>query len=302
MNLSRPGDEPSSVHADRQPRVKEMIVMPKRVAALVATALVGAAATLAWNTPALADTPGFAVKVTQAPQTFTIGKDVRTLAASVSTDRAGQRCRKVRWALVIQTQGISLNQIRVGRVEGGQPFQVNTQLGADAAVVVDAQVDPGQLCRNQTDSAEWEIGFTGPDDGQVAFEIRALNTAGQVLASADTGSNVVTPVSATTGATPSDSPSDSPSAAAASPSSTFSAEPTEAAAVTPTASLNANPAASAARTGGPSVLGPGLIIGAVLVFVGVALLLRLRSRNRNPVFADDTQMMPTGFYNLPRRR
>jgi hypothetical protein len=30
----------------------------------------------------------------------------------------------------------------------------------------------------------------------------------------------------------------------------------------------------------PSLLGPGLIIGAVLVFLGVSLLLRLRLRNR----------------------
>ena len=282
--------------------------MPKRVAALVATALIGAAATIAWSTPAMADTPGFAVKITQAPQTFTIGKDVKALDATVSIDRNGNdrninRCRKVRWTLIIQTQGISLNQIRVGRVEGGQPFQVNAQLGADAARIVDTQLDPGQLCRNQTDSAEWQIGFTGPDDGQVTFEVRAQDAAGQLLATADTGSNVVTPVSATTGATPTDSPTEKPSdSPSASPSSTFSAEPNEPAAVTPTDQLSANPAASAARGGGPSVLGPGLIIGAVLVFVGVALLLRLRSRNRNPVFADDTQMMPTGFYNLPRRR
>lgn len=268
--------------------------MPKRVAALVATALAGAAATLAWNTPAVADTPGFAVNITQAPQTFTIGKDVRTLDASVSTDRGGQRCRKVRWALTIQTQGISLNQIRVGRIESGQSFQVNAQLGADAAQIVDTQLDPGQLCRNQTVSAQWEIGFTGPDDGQVTFRVRALDTAGRVLATADTGSNVVTPVSATTSATP-------PASASASPSSTFSAEPTEPAAVVPTDQISANPAASATRGGPPSVLGPGLIIGAVLVFVGVALLLRLRSRNRNPAFADEGPALPTGFYNLPRR-
>ena len=271
--------------------------MPKRVAALVATALAGVAATLAWSTAAVADTPGFAVNVTQAPQTFTIGKDVRALDASVSTDKNG-RCRKVRWALTIRTQGISLNQIRVGRVEDGQSFQVNAQLGADAAQIVDAQLDPGQLCRNQTVSAQWEIGFTGPDDGQVSFEVRALDVTGKLLASANAGSNVVTPVSATTDPTPSDSPS-----ATASPSPTFSAEPTEAAAVTPSDPISANPAASAARTGGPSVLGPGLIIGAVLVFVGVALLVRLRTRNRrNPGFADDTQMLPTGFYSHPRRR
>jgi len=279
--------------------------MPKRVAAFVATALAGVAATLAWSTAAVADTPGFSVKITQAPQTLTIGKDVRALDASVSTDRDGQRCRKVRWALIVQTQGISLNQIRVGRIENGQSFPVNAQIGADAAQIVDTQLDPGQLCRNQAVTARWEIGFTGPDDGQVAFQVRALDATGRLLASANTGSNVVTPVSATTEPTPSNSRNaqESPSPSA-SPSTSFSAEPPQAADVTASQNpINVNPAASAGRTGGPSVLGPGLIIGAVLVFVGIALLLRLRSRNRRgPAFADDTQMLPTGFYNLPRRR
>ena len=272
--------------------------MPKRVAALVATALAGAAAMLAWNTPAMADTPGFAVNISQAPQTFTIGKDVRALNASVSTDRAGTRCRKVRWELIVRTQGISLDQLRVERVEGGQSFQVNAKLDADDARIVDVQLDPGQVCRNQTDSASWEIGFTGPDNGQVAFEVRALDATGRLLAAAGATSNVVTPVSATTGATP----PDASESASVSPSPTFSAEPTEPAAATPISDpSSANPAA-VAQTGGPSVLGPGLIIGAVLVFVGVALLLRLRSRNRaNPAFHEETQTMPTGFYNLPRR-
>jgi hypothetical protein len=60
--------------------------------------------------------------------------------------------------------------------------------------------------------------------------------------------------------------------------------------------------------GTPSLLGPGLIIGAVLVFLGVALLLRLRTRNRpeqQPAWQAHTQTLPTGFYSPPasqRRR
>jgi hypothetical protein len=287
--------------------MEEMIAMPKRFGTLTAGALAVAAATLAWATPAQADTPGFAVKITQAPDTFTVGKDAHTLSAVVSTDRQDlRRCLKVRWALVISTQGVSLDQIRINRVENGQSVPVQAQLQEDSARVVDAQVDPGQLCPGRTITGKWSVSFAGPDNGSVTFSARAISQLGRLLAADQASSQVVTPVA--------DKPSKSPSATlsatpSASASPTFTPEPTNAAAVAPADSSSVDPAALASNTSGLNVLLPGIAVGAVLVLVGVALLLRLRSRSRNrpnspppPGWHQDTQMLPTGFYNMPRRR
>jgi len=269
--------------------------MRHRVSARITTGLALVAAVLAFfATPALAAVDGFRVTIGQSPATFTIGQQARTVTAAVATDRQ-RRCFKVRWSLVITTDGVSLDQVRVNRVENGQTFRVRVQLGADAARITDAQADPGQLCRNQSDSARWDISFTGPDNGRVTFAAHALDLTGRELASAETNSRVVTAVAAK----PSASPSAKPSA-------------TEAATEEPVADDQATPAGKATTssaaltpTGGtPSVLGPGLIIGAVLVFLGVALLLRIRTRNRkgDPAWQAETQALPTGFYSMPDRR
>lgn len=279
--------------------------MRQRVAALVTATFALAAATLAWGSPAVADTPGFAARISQTPGTFTIGRDAKTLSAVVATDRA-RRCRTVRWALTVSTTGISLDQIKVDRIEGGRSVPIRAQVGADDARIVDVQLDTGQVCRGRNDTGEWRIAFTGPDDGRATFRATALDGAGgEELSSAEVSSRVVTAVAATPTAEPTAEPTATPSESV-SPSATFSAEPTEAAAVVPQdVASSADPAALAARnTSGLSVLLPGLIVGAVLVFVGVALLLRLRARNRRRPADwghEDTQMLPTGFYNLPSK-
>jgi hypothetical protein len=275
--------------------------MRHRLSALVTTGLALVAAVLAFSAaPASAAVDGFQVTFGQAPATFTIGQQARTVTASVATDRQ-RRCVKVRWALVITTDGVSLDQVRVNRVENGQSFRVRAQLGADAARITDTQADPGQLCRNQTDSAQWDISFTGPDNGRVTLAAQALDLTGRELATAESSSRVVTAVA--------DKPSDKPSA-----TSSARPTPTEAATEEPVADDQDTPAAKATTssaaltpTGGtPSVLGPGLIIGAVLVFLGVALLLRIRTRNRrgdgDPAWQAQTQSLPTGFYSMPDRR
>jgi hypothetical protein len=302
MNLSSRHDEPSGMHADAKPQLEEMRAMPQRYATRVAAALAVAAATLAWATPALADLPGFDVKVTQAPDTFTVGNDAHTLSAVVSTsnDRLQRRCVKVKWALIISTKGVSLDQVRITRVEDGRSVPIRARFQGEDARVVDEQVDPGQLCRNQNVTAQWTISFAGPDNGSVNFAMQALSQRGQVLATGGAEARVVTTVA--------DKPSKSPSASA-SPSATpsFSPQPTEAVVANLPTSSSLDPAALAKRTSGSSVLLPGMLVGAVVVFGGIAVLMRLRSRNRRaaaagPGWHQDTQMLPTGFYSMPRRR
>jgi hypothetical protein len=300
MNLSSRRDEPSGMHVDAKPQPEEMRAMPKRYATWALAALAAAAAALAGAAPAAADTPGFAVKVTQAPDTFTVGKDAHTLSAVVSTssDRLQRRCVKVRWALVISTKGVSLDQIRVNRVENGQSVPVRTQFQGDDARVVDQQVDPGQLCRDQTVSAKWTVSFTGPDNGSVNFTMQAFSQRNVALASAGASARVVTPVAAK----PSRSATPSPT-----PTSTFSPEPTEAAIAPVAQASSADPAALTKTSRSSDALLPGILVGAVLVFVGVALLMRIRKRNRQqqpagPGWHQDTRTLPTGFYNMPPRR
>ena len=100
--------------------------------------------------------------------------------------------------------------IRINRVENGGTFRVRTQLSADQARVVDAQVDPGQLCRGQTVTGRWDIAFTGPDSGTVTFEASALDIGGRELASTSSTSRVVSPVAATPSETPSATETDAP--------------------------------------------------------------------------------------------
>ena len=268
--------------------------MRRQVAAPVTAALALVAATLAWSAPARADTPGFAVNV-QPPGAFTIGKQAKALGAVASTDKA-RRCHKVRWELTVRTQGISLDQLRVTRVENGQAFPAQAKLDEDGARIVDIGLDPGQLCRGRTVSAQWDIAFAGPDDGSASFEVRAVDATGRLLATGGASTQVVTAVADKPSATP--TPSDSPSAT---PTATFTPEPAEVVAV-PAAKPSSAQAAELARAGkSTSILGPGLIVGAVFVLLGVLLLVRLRKRAAKPAWHEETQMLPTGFYNLPSR-
>jgi hypothetical protein len=272
--------------------------MPQRYATWAAAALAVVAATMTWAAPAVADLPGFDVKVTQAPDTFTVGKDAHTLSAVVSTtsDRLQRRCAKVKWALVISTKGVSLDQVRVNRVENGQSVPVRARFQGEDARVVDEQLDPGQLCRDQNVTAKWTVSFTGPDNGSVNFSIEALSQRGQVLATGSASSRIVTAVA--------NKPSKSASPSA---TPTFSPQPTEAVVANLPPSANADPAALAKKSSGSGVLLPGLGVGAVFVFAGVALLMRVRSRNRRaaaggPGWHQETQTLPTGFYSMPRHR
>jgi hypothetical protein len=268
-----------------------MITMRHRVAGRATTALALVAAFLLWGAPASADVPGFQVEIGQAPATLTIGKAAKSLTAVVSTDQ-GRRCRKVRWTLLLRTDGVSLDQVRITRVENNQAFDVRTEVDDEGGRVIDAQPDPGELCQGRTVTGRWDIAFTGPDDGTVTFEAVAADGTGRALSRASTEVRVVSPVAARPSATPSTAPPAAEQEEAA---------PEEESAPVPEATESAaalNPAA-----GTSSVLLPGIIIGAVLVFLGVGLLLRIRTRNRkNPAWASETQPLPTGFYNLPRKR
>ncbi|MCM4084092.1 hypothetical protein [Paractinoplanes hotanensis] len=247
----------------------------------------------AWGAPASADVPGFEVKVGQAPSTFTIGKDAKTYTAVASTDR-GRRCLKVRWALTIETEGVSLDQVRVTRVENGQAFPVRAEVQDEAATVVDERLDPGQLCRDRTVTAQWSVAFTGPDNGEVTFRAQAFDGAGRLLSSTGSQAQVVSPVAARPTRSP--TPSPTPEETEPAPEEQAAAADEPAADATSAGAAALNPASSSSN-----VLGIGLIVGALMVFLGVGMLLRLRTRNRRQLLQAEAPAMPTGFYNMPDR-
>ena len=267
----------------------------RAAAARASSALAAVAAFLAWASPARADVDGFAVDINQAPTTFIIGKNPLVLTAAVSTDVDGG-CRKIRWALDIRTNGIDLDQIRVNRVENDQSFPVRAQADGDTARLVDVRFDPGQLCEDQNVSGRWDIAFIGPDSGGVEFEVHAFDAAGRQLSSAETRSQVLTPVAATPIEKPSPSPSPTPTKEDEEDIATEEPADDDIAA----ADSAADSAALKRTSGTPSVLGPGLIVGAVLVFLGVSRLLRIRNRNRKE--AAWQAQAPTGFDSARRRR
>jgi hypothetical protein len=246
-----------------------MIAVRHRAAGVLTTALAVAAAALAGPAPARAAADGFDVTITEMPARFTAGADARTVTVVASAED-GRDCEKVRWSMLLEVDGVDLDQVQVDRIEenGSFPLQVSTE--GDTARLTDVRLDPGRLCPGRTVTARYLVAFTdSAPDGRVTFQAQAFDADARLLEEASASTRVVggdasPPATPAPSETPEDEPEDD-------------AEPSPPAAVPG----DAPPANRAAAEGGvPSLLGPGLVIGAVLVFLGVSLLLRLRLRNR----------------------
>ena len=270
-------------------------------AALVPAVIAVATAVLAIAAPASAALPGFRVTIS-APGQLKAGADPRAVQAVVSTDTV-RRCQKVRWSMLLRVSGgVTFDDVKVTRIEDGGEFALRSQISGDTARLTDVELDPGQLCRGSTVTARYDVSF-GDDApaGQVSYQIQALNVADIVLQEANATSRVdgeaaappttpPTPTPSKTAAKPSPSPSESDDDAADAAAVATDDPSEEAAAVAPTSRVDAN--ATAGESGVPSLLGPGLIVGALFVFVGIGILLRLRMRAREP----KSHPMPTSFY------
>ncbi len=265
--------------------------MRYRTAALVATILAPAAATLALSGPASADVKGVTLKMTQ-PETLVAGGPAGTLSVTAATDGTKPGCRKVRWTLVIRVQGVQLDQVQIQRLEGDGDFPVDVQASGDTARITDRRFDTGSLCSDKTDTAAYAIAVTG-GQGSIAFRSEPRDAANRLLSSATSQSTVsraaaVAPPAVATG--PSPSPSASPSPSESDAAAIVPAEDP------PTATLPAPAVIPAAvKDRSPSLLGPGLVIGGLLVLIGVGLLFRMRRRaKRDP--RGTAGFPPTSFY------
>jgi hypothetical protein len=270
-----------------------------RAAAVVSALLAIVAATLLL--PAAANAaPGFGLKLTDVPGTFTAGAAAKTITAVVSAD-TGQRCQRVRWTLAVKVDGAKIDQARIERVvePGGSPLRVRTN--GDTARITDVLFDPRTLCPGRNVQAGYRVSFTGDSAGTVTFEAQALDAAGRPLQSTTASSRIVrAPEARPTEPTATASPTESEQAVAtASPIAPIGAgdESSDAPpAVAAPAGGNTAGKAASSSSGIPSLLGPGLIVGAVLVFAGMALLLRIRMRARGEKRAAAQQQMTMPYY------
>ena len=264
-------------------------------AALLSAILAVAAATLVLPGRAGAVEPGFRVDITEVPATFAAGDGARTVTVVASSEQA--RCQKVRWSMLITVDGPGLDEVEVARVEDDGDFPVQVQnAGGGTARITDVRLDPGQLCRGRTVTARYQIGLDDDaDSGRISFRAQAFNAGRTLLQEASSRSRVqgAEPEPEKTSKSP--SPEASPSPSESSPEPEESADDEETAEPGPAKTQDNVAAVPASGAGGgtPSLLGAGLIVGGVLVFLGVGLLLRLRLRGRRTVGAHE---LPTGFY------
>jgi hypothetical protein len=281
------------------PLRKEMIAVRHRAAALVSTILALATATLTLPAAASAAVPGLGLQITRIPRTFTVGAGAETVTAVVSSRQTGRLCRKVRWSMVLQVRGVSLDQVNVERVEGDKPFAVRARTQGDQARLTDVQFDPGTLCAGGTVTGSYRVAFSG-GRGTATFRIDALDAANRVLQSATATSQVASraeadPATPPQTTPPTADPSPSPSASDDTGGlATADDQDPGAADVAPTVAPGIAQSQASANGRIPSLLIPGLIVGAVLVFLGVAVLVRLRTRNRGR-----RNLAPTSFYPAP---
>ncbi len=262
--------------------------MRHRAAVLLSSVLATATAVLALPAPAAAVVEGFDVTITEVPDEFEAGADARTVEVVASTDNRGA-CRKVRWSMVLRVDGVDLDQVRVSRIEEDDSFPLRVEAGGDTARLTDVRFDPGSLCRNRTVTARYRVAFDDDaPEGRVTFQAQAFDAATRLLQEATASSRVIGEEAEEE---PSPSPSPSPAESEPEPEPEESAEaaPAGEAAAPPGGDLAAR--RTAAQGAGPSLLGPGLIVGAALVFAGVGLLLRIRMRNRAP----KRHAMPASF-------
>jgi hypothetical protein len=273
---------------------REELIAVRYRAAWVTTALAVTAGSLALPGPASAVEPGFQVRVTESPGTFGAGAESRALTVVVSTDQ--RRCQKVRWSMLMRVDGPGLSDAKVSRIEENGEFATQRQDQGDVARITDVQVDPGQLCRGRTVTANYRISFNGDTpSGTVTFQPQAFTADGRLLQEA----SVHAPVVGQKPAEKETTPAPTPEPTETSPSPRESEDeglddaigPEESAEPTGTGAADANTVPAAADSQPPSLLGPGLVVGALLVFAGVGLLLRLRMRNKQ-----EASPMPPGFY------
>lgn len=242
-------------------------------AALCAT-VAGVGVALLVQEPARA-AEGAQVRFTELPPQFRAGAAPVNMTVVVSKRTDGD-CLKVRWSMVIRADGFRLDQLQFDRVEETGSFPVDVQADGDVARLTDKQLDPGQLCRDRTVTARYRFRFDERvTDARVTFEAQALDANRRLLERATATRSVRGEVKAP----PTTPPETVAPTATADPSAAPSGEAGGGAGAPP--ADDPPPAATGVSSNaGLGVPPVGFVVGALMVFLGLTLLLRLRKQLR----------------------
>lgn len=248
--------------------------------------------------PASAAVAGIAVQITELPGEFAAGSRPETVTVVAASERAGDRCIKVRWSMVMQVSGIRLDQISVNRVEDDGAFPVSVRENGDTARLTDVQLDPGALCPDRTVTARYEVAVDEDvPDGSVSFLAEAYDVNERLLQRANARREVVS--GQVQQPSPDVSPSPSEDSEGASADDGADDQTSEASEAPGTQSNTALPVSGVPeRDSGLAKV--GLVVGGVFVFLGVGLLMKLRRRAAKS--EGDGSGQPGRFAAYRRRR
>ncbi|MGW2622221.1 hypothetical protein [Micromonospora taraxaci] len=223
----------------------------------------------------------FTTELSGLPARFTAGEQVRTVSAVVSrTDRRGG-CVKVRWSMVLSVQGLRLDQVKMDRVEEAGDFPLEIRTEGDVARLTDRQLDPGTLCPGRTVTARYRVAFAEDvTQGRVTLAAEAYDANSRLLARQTATRSVVaaggTPTSKPKPSVTPPEPTDSPSA----PAEEESTSGEEPAADYPADAAPPAAGRPVSQSGGFGAVQAAFLLGALLLFLGMGLLLRLRQLTR----------------------
>lgn len=216
---------------------------------------------------------GVTVQITELARQFAAGSTTMTVVASKAS---GTDCLKVRWSLLVQVEGVRLDQVRIGRFEETGSFPVDTRVDANAARLTDVDPDPGILCLGRTVTAQYQVIFN-PDvtAGVIQLTAEAYDVDLRLLERASATRTVLGQPPAATVAPTTTQPS-------AEPSGTL--EPTATATGSALPRRSAGPVVAGAvpgndplrtTSGRPGLLAVGIAVGGLLFLFGFGILLRL---------------------------
>lgn len=248
---------------------------------MVASVLGAAVTAPAQARQAAAAVRGVSVEITELPDKFVAGARPVTVTV-VASKATGQECLKVRWSMVLQLDGLSLEQLQVDRVEENGSFPVDVVADGDTARVTDEQLDPGTLCRDSTVTARYQMNVANDvGKGQLTVLAEAYDANLQLLERDQATRSVVGDAEEQAG-----QPTESPEATAE-PDEGAAADPGDADGSADAAGGAAGdaPAADAAEQAAAGNDQNGLplawfLIGGLMVFLGLSLLFNLKWRRR----------------------
>jgi hypothetical protein len=205
---------------------------------------------------------GVTVRISEVSGRFEAGASPAQVTV-VATKR-GRECIKVRWSLVVRVEDMSLDQLTIDRREESGSFPVDFQASGAEGRLTDERLDPGTLCRGRTVTARYTIAFDeDASGGRVTLRAEAFDSRNESLESDSVTRNVRGDASP--------SPSPTPTQEQEAAESTEEAE-------APVAGGGVGGPITPASNTGSGLLPVGLAIGGMMVFLGLALLLRARRK------------------------